>query len=169
MYARCLIPSPGRPARSGASRPAPPGAWEKYPLLRLTLPSSLFDPPAHRPLVRLIVLRPHMNGEEGVRSTGRWSQPQGEDRAAAGPLVDRDVAVVRLGDAGDDGEAEPAAFGLVAIAPPEAAEDRFPVGQGHARPVVEHAHDAALRHLDLDGHPGGGMADGVLDQVADGA
>ena len=62
----------------------------------------------------------------------------------------------------------PAAFRPRAVAPPEAPEDQFALGLGHARPVVEHAHRAVGRDLDLDRAAGRGMADGVLDQVAHG-
>ena len=142
--ARCRIPSRDRPAGRAASGHAPPAAWETCPQRRSGIGRSRRHPCLALP----------RSGRSFARFVRRFRQADSHSQFAAvkpaagrrrsvktapppGRFVDRDAAVVGLGDAGHDRQAQAAAVGLRAIAPPEAAEDRFALGLGHARPVVE--------------------------------
>src|SRR5260370_36288212 len=102
----------------------------------------------------------------GACQVSRGTRAEREDVAALGTVLDRDAAVVGLGDPGHDRQAQPAAFSLVAIAPPETPEDRFTLGLGHAGPVIDDPHCAGGGHVDLDRAAARGVPDGVVDEIA---
>src|SRR5260370_30819772 len=104
----------------------------------------------------------------GACQVSRGTRAEREDVAALGTVLDRDAAVVGLGDPGHDRQAQAAAFGLVAIAPPETPEDRVTLGLGHAGAVIDDPHGAVGGHVDLDRAAARGVPDGVIDEIAHG-
>src|SRR5258708_39451020 len=76
---------------------------------------------------------------------------------------------MQLHDTLNDGQAETRAAGLVAVASPEALENKLAFIRGHARSLVETAHRAVFRNHKLYRRSRSSVVDHVLREVSAGS
>src|ERR1700761_7811429 len=114
-----------------------------------------------------IILNAGDRGASSLRVRRSRNKMQGKLSAAHHPVLDRDAGAVQFGDPLHDRQTEARTALLVAVAPPEPAENQFAFLRRDAGATIPHRHRAVFLDHEFDHRVFRRVPDRVLGEVAD--